>query len=104
LFLLFHAIFLQEPPLEIVSGLKNIKCKEEQSFKLEVELNKADNKVKWLKNGEQIDEDDKNIVIERGTGFIYRLIVLKADLDHAGKYAFKTSEPYSSCYVEIEGR
>jgi hypothetical protein len=103
LFFLFSC--LKEPPVEIIQSLNNVNCKEDEAFSLECELNKIDKNAKWSFNGKSIDENNKDFSLER-VDKVYRLRVLKADLDrHGGRFTFQTSETSvsSSCVVEIGG-
>ena len=77
--------------------------KENEKIVLECELNKENEKVKWIKDGEVIDPTtDPNIKIEQD-GKKHRLIISKAKPLDAGKYQVKATGASTHCNTFING-
>ncbi len=97
-----------DKPIEIVSGLKDKTCVENQSLKFEIELNKPDvlDKLVWLKDGKEIDLKSMPDNYElKAAGNKYTLTIKKAQLDDDGKYTVKIrdSDVSSSANLSVTG-
>ena len=87
--------------MEFIRNLTDIELKENQTAKFECELNKSEVSVKWFRNGEPINPDDKNVTI-KSDGKVHSLTLKKVDASHAAKYTVKTVGPSSSGSLYVE--
>ena len=82
--------------------LNDIEVKENQTAKFECELNRSGEKVRWFKNGEPIEPNDKDVII-KSDGKVHTLTLKNVDPTQAAKYTVKTAGPQSSATLYIEG-
>ncbi len=102
------AYFRLEKPIQIISGLKDKTCVENQSVKFDIELNKPDllERLVWLKDGKEIDLKSMPDNYElKAAGNKYTLTIKKAQLDDDGKYTVKIrdSDVSSSANLSVTG-
>ncbi len=89
--------------MEFSKHPKDLGIKENQSARFDCELNKRDIPVTWYRNGEKIEKEDKNVTLI-DDGKCHSLILKKCDPSYIGKYTVKTTGPFSSASLFIEGR
>ena len=98
----YKIIINEEAPLEFVRTLNDIELKENQTAKFECELNKPGEIVKWFRNSEPINLEDKNIMIN-SEGVVHSLVIKRVETSYAAKYTIKTSGPSSTGSLYVEG-
>ncbi len=99
---------VEEKPVEIISGLKDKVCVENQTAKFEIELNKPDvqDKLVWFKNGEEIKIQPDDLKYEiKAIGTKYALVIKKAQFEDEAQYTVKIrdSDLSSSANLSITG-
>lgn len=68
---------VEEAPLEFVRPLVDVELKENQTATFECELNKPGETVRWYKNGELIEPDNKDIIVRSDDGRVHQLVLKK---------------------------
>ncbi len=92
---------VEEAPLEFLKPLRDVHLKENETITLECELNKENETVKWLKDGEII-EPCSNIKIEHD-GKVHRLIISNSKPSDAARYQVKATGASTHCNTFING-
>jgi hypothetical protein len=94
---------VDEAPLEFTRHLIDVELKENQTASMECELNKANEPVRWYKNGELLQHDGKKVIISVD-GKVHTLQLKKCDPSDAAKISCRTAGPSSNASLYVEGK
>ncbi|XP_023933258.1 titin isoform X1 [Lingula anatina] len=93
-------LFVEEIPAEITQPLKDLTAKESAVIKLEAEVSKETAEVKWLKDGVEIQVDERHDV--EAEGKIRRLSIRDVRSDDEAEYTLKVGDKESTAKVSVE--
>ncbi len=95
--------------LVFITPLKDVTVNREEQVKLFCELNKADQKVTWLKDDNQLTADQKKnyrISVDKykeGGGNRYKLIIPKSEVVDGGLFSCSVGDVRTECTVTVIG-
>ena len=83
-----------EKPIDIIKPLKDKVCKEFQTIKFDVELNKSGvaDKLRWLKNGEELPLEDADKYELKENGPIYTLVIKNTQFEDEAQYTVQVRD------------
>ncbi len=96
-------------PLAFITPLKDVTVNREESVKLMCELNKPDQVVTWLKDGNTLTTAQKKnyrITVDKykeGGGNKYKLIIQKSELADSGQFSCSVADAKTECTVTVIG-
>lgn len=87
-------LFGAEPTAEFTVPLKEVQSVEGQTVEMSCELSKPGQKVTWLKDGVELQPDDRcEVVVD---GCVHRLTIRSATLEDEAEYTVKLTDDVSS--------
>ena len=105
----FLCNFFLAAPLTFTTPLKDVTVLVEESVKLMCELNKPDQTVTWLKDGEPLTAAQKKnyrISVDKykeGGGNRFKLIIPKSELEDNGHFSCSVGDVKTECKVTVKG-
>ncbi len=97
----FNLYIILEKPVEIVKKMENQECIEKKDVFMSCLLSKENLAVKWYKNDELIEQDNKFKFIQDGKK--YKLNISEVALTDAAEYKLKYEELESTAILTVEG-
>ena len=90
-----------ELPVSVVTPLEDQVAIEKESIGFKCKLSKVGQKVKWIKDGEEIKPSEKYQISTDGQ--IYQLQVTNCRKDDTGKFSLVCGEQEVSASLEVKG-
>ena len=93
------------PALKIAKQLSDMEGIEEDTIELAVEVTKADQKAKWIRNGRNINPNEERfsgryIIISEGN--VHKLTIKNLSLKDAGEFIVNVDELSSKCNLTVK--
>ena len=98
----FNLYIIIEKPAEIVKKMENQECIEKKDVFMSCLLSKENLAVKWYKNDELIEQDNKFKFIQDWKK--YKLYISEVALTDAAEYKLKYEELESTALLTVEGK
>ncbi len=96
-----HSVF-PEPKVAFTVPLKDQTVSERDSLRLECEVSKPNQTVKFFKNGKEIKINNKRYkLLSKGNS--HKLQIVGANLDDSGSYSAKIGDEQTHCQLLVKG-
>ncbi|XP_032837334.1 myosin-binding protein C, cardiac-type-like isoform X4 [Petromyzon marinus] len=95
-------LFVQEPPVRVVSPLDDQSVLPGQEVELECELSESGASVQWLKDGQEVCLSKCPRLSERRDGRHVALVIADAEEGDTGRYTARTTGGETACLLIVE--